>query len=320
MPARAEANTLAHFQLLHITDLHIAIPPEDNHLFQRTLWQSREYVYPSCANRYALQALAEFVSHQRDDVDLILLTGDLADNGLKRNLEAAFRFVTTPATDDWFIRPFEPTIDAKRVDGPPILIMPGNHDRFDGPARLPGGILFDSIFSDYWHSGLGGVQSVLLPHDNPRLALISSDFCLQNVRSAAVYLGQGRAYLKIVNDLVEKTEMVRAANPDIGIIWVTHFPPLLNLDYELKLLRPERLLTAARANGVRQIIAGHLHRNQINHYADVEVICTGSASSVSAGEIRGNWIFRFDVEVEADGIVSIEKTGFQYRPEDGIFA
>jgi 3',5'-cyclic AMP phosphodiesterase CpdA len=78
---------MAIFSLLHVTDLHIAIPPDDNTLAQRTLWKSREYLYPSCANRYALEAIAEFIWHRRVQFDLILLTGDLADDGEQRNLK-----------------------------------------------------------------------------------------------------------------------------------------------------------------------------------------------------------------------------------------
>jgi len=97
------------------------------------------------------------------------------------------------------------------------------------------------------------------------------------------------------------------------------FPPLLDVDLALRLLRPQRLLNAARINGVRHIIAGHLHRNQINTYSNVEVICTGSGSSTGAGELHGNWMYGLDVEVNGHGTVSISKQPFQYNAAEASF-
>ena len=95
-------------------------------------------------------------------------------------------------------------------------------------------------------------------------------------------------------------------------MWITHFPPLLQIDNTLKLLYPKNVLKAAMANGVRHIIAGHLHRDQVNNYSDVTVFCTGSASSTSAGELYGNWIDWFDIEVTNNGVVSINKVAIRY--------
>jgi 3',5'-cyclic AMP phosphodiesterase CpdA len=81
---------MATFRLLHITDLHIAIPLEDNSYGKRTVWRSRENVYPSRANPYALEAIAEFLSAHSDEIDLVLMSGDVADDGIQRNLGAAF--------------------------------------------------------------------------------------------------------------------------------------------------------------------------------------------------------------------------------------
>jgi 3',5'-cyclic AMP phosphodiesterase CpdA len=307
------------FRVLHVTDLHIAVPPEDNHFGQRTLWRSREHLYPSCANPYALEAAARFLWNRRNELDLVLLTGDVADDGLERNLHAAFRFVASPATDGWFMRPFSPTLDAARLDGPPFFVLPGNHDRFEGVRRLPGGVLFDQTFGNYWRAGLGGTQSVVLEKDGSKLAFVGADFCLHKVRNATIYVGQGRAYKHVVEALVQNTADLRARYHNLGVVWVTHFPPLLDVNNTLKLLRPERLLSAARSNGVQHVIAGHLHRNQINSYAGVEIICTGSATSTGAGELYGNWIYQFNIDVAEQGDLVIEKLPFQYEPAEAAF-
>jgi DNA repair exonuclease SbcCD nuclease subunit len=244
---------MANFQLIHITDLHIGIPPEE--LAQRVIWHSREAVSPSSARPYALEALAEFLLEHRSQADLVLITGDVAEDGEERNLDAALRFIATPARTAGR----EPTLDAESDAGAPFFILPGNHDRFRGARRLPAGIAFDSKFGPYWSKGPNGVQSVSLPKDNPRLALIAADFCLRRAQDARVYLGQGCAYPNVVKALVKETRAIRDANPNVGIIWVSHFPPLRGLKESESLLQADKLIDAADKNLVRHVIAGHLH-------------------------------------------------------------
>jgi uncharacterized protein YidB (DUF937 family) len=111
-----------------------------------------ERVHPSCANSYVLQALAEFLYEHREQIDLILLTGDLADDGDPRNLEEALSFIFTDATHEWKVTTasgYQPTLNCN-CGVPPIFLMPGNHDRFMGAGRLPGGTAFDTTFKPYW--------------------------------------------------------------------------------------------------------------------------------------------------------------------------
>jgi hypothetical protein len=83
---------MANFRLLHITDLHIAVAPPNNDYGQRTLWESREYVYPSRANGYVLEAIAEFLSNERDQTELVLISGDVADAGCRTQEWAAILY------------------------------------------------------------------------------------------------------------------------------------------------------------------------------------------------------------------------------------
>jgi hypothetical protein len=168
--------------------------------------------------------------------------------------------------------------------------------------------------------GLGGVQSLLLKKSDSKLALIAADFCLQRL-STVGYLGQGYAYQKVIAALVDETIKIKASNPGVGVVWISHFPPLLDVNIGLKLLKAERLLKAAKENGVRYVVAGHLHRNQVNTYSDVDIICTGTAASNSykIGDMHGFWIQRLDVDVESAGDVSIGLTKFRYKPVECAF-
>lgn len=297
---------MAIFRLLHLTDLHIATAHD---------------AYSSCGDPYALRAIAEFLSNHRNNADLILITGDITDDGLQHNLDEAYRYITTPATDGWFVRRprFAPTLDSRRQSGPPFFIMPGNHDRFRGPLRWPGGTAFDVTFGKYWHQGLSGVQSMVLPpKEAAKLALIAADFCLTNP-AATPYFGQGRANPHVVAAMVEETRAIKAADPNVGIVWISHFPPLLDVEHHSKLWGAKKLLRAARDNNVKYVISGHLHRNQINAYPDINVICTGTASSMGCGELYGYWIQRLDVEVESAGNVSMALTKYRYKHADCEF-
>jgi hypothetical protein len=129
-----------------------------------------------------------------------------------------------------------------------------------------------------------------------------------------LYPGQGNAYKEIVDALVKETSVIRGANPNVGIVWISHFPPLLDVENSLKLLAAERLLKAARDNRIRHVIAGHLHRTQLNTYSEMNVICTGTASCMGTGELYGYWIQRIDIDVGPAGDVSAALTKYRYIP------
>lgn len=307
------------FSLLHITDLHIATEPTENELGQRSLFRALDSVIPSRANLYALEAVAKFLAARRGEIDLVMITGDVSDDGLQRNLNVAHRFISTPATDDWFFRPFSPTLDSGRQGRAGFLVMPGNHDRFRPVGRLPGGTGFDDTFSDFWSTGIGGVQSIVLNGPGNPLAVVAADFCLRTGHLGSVYLGQGCAYADVVDKLKQETYAVRHTHPNAGVVWISHFPPLMDVDHKLRLLASEGVLIAAQEAGVRYIIAGHLHRNQINTYADVNVICTGTATSKGIGELRGFWLQRFDIEVRSDGEIAMHVISYRYRAVETAF-
>jgi hypothetical protein len=127
---------------------------------------------------------------------------------------------------------------------------------------------------------LGGVQSLTIVKLDSALALVSADFCLQKLRNApANVCGQGLANAHTVDALIAETSAVKARHSDVGIIWIVHFPPLLDVERGLRLRFAQRVLDAAKVSKVRTIIAGHLHRNQLNYYGDIEMICTGSVAS-----------------------------------------
>lgn len=312
---------MANFRLLHITDLHISIPPDEGAIGELALWMALQFLYPSRARKPVLQAVAALAFHLRNTVDTFVLSGDFADDGERRNLEAALSFVDEPAshidsylTDDEFPTLFDPNRREYSV-----FVTPGNHDRFrSATRRLPGGTEFDNIFQSYWSNGLGGVQALTIAKSTGRLSLLSADLCLRQISHAPLNVwGQGMAYENTLEALKNLTSDVAAQYPDSGRLWILHFPPLLDVEPALALRSASDVLDAAKSVGIKYIIAGHLHRNQQNNYDGVEVICTGTASS-DLRAYYGNSIRLFDIEVSG-GDLSLSQTLYRYRPSEASF-
>jgi 3',5'-cyclic AMP phosphodiesterase CpdA len=312
---------MATFRFLHITDLHISIPPENDELGSTTLWMSMQHVFPSRAREPLLRAVAALAFHLRKTIDTIVLSGDLADDGEIRNLEAARSFVDEPAIDGTYETADEfPTLYNPEGNEASTFLLPGNHDRFKGVGRLPGGDTFDEVFYPrHWRKGIGGVQSLKLEKSDEALFLIAADFCLKGSAEAPFRLwGQGSAEGGTLGELVAKTAKIKNEKSGAAIIWVLHFPPLLDVEQQLLLRSSRKVIEAARSQNVRYIIAGHLHRDQTNNYHGVDVICTGSASS-DMHEAYGNTIQLFEVEVTGSHM-SLSRQLYRYRAVDGAFS
>jgi len=128
---------MAQFRLLQITDLHISLPPDD--IGELSLWMSMQSLYPSRAREPVLSAAAEFVINRQSDIDVVIFSGDLADDGLIRNLDAAMDFLEEPAfrpgaayTDEGY-----PTV-SELDPGRTLFVLPGVNRRSNlTPYRRP---------------------------------------------------------------------------------------------------------------------------------------------------------------------------------------
>lgn len=312
-------DAMAVFRFLQVTDLHISVVPDDE-IGELAVWLSHQTVNPSRARKPVLEAVAEFVTENQTGIDAILLSGDLADDGERRNLEAALAFVEAPADpagscfrEDGF--PTLATVNRKRTE---FFVLPGNHDRFRGIRRRPGGADFDDVFKTLWTKGIGGVQSLLLEKSDGTIGLIGADFCLQaSGAPLSTHWGRGAVNQNTLSALEAETNLLQKQNDGIGIVWVLHFPPLLDVEASLKLESAKDALDRARSLGVRYVLAGHLHRNQQVNYNGVEVICTGSAAS-EYREDYGNWIRLLEFDVRPANIKVVQSL-FRYDARDGGF-
>src|SRR5258708_1354285 len=134
--------------------------------------------------------LAEYmamIAHEgqtRGDIDLALITGDLARTGADDDLETAFDYVNSPAKRGWLTEEGKPTL---RGTSGFVTLLPGNHDRYaGGPACFPGGVSFDTVFAAYWGAGQGVqlLRVLTSPTGDERLAIVGADLSLTDAAAA----------------------------------------------------------------------------------------------------------------------------------------
>ena len=168
----------------------------------------------------------------------------------------------------------------------PLLLMPGNHDRFANNFGSPDAINFEIAFPDAWKATRDGrrhFRTCFLRKKSESLAVIAVDFSLTmrwdatglGVLSA---LGQGMATQTLVDKLVEYTEEARGRLSNVCPIWVIHFPPVRGIDKKLVLRNSNLVRRAAQAQNIRLILCGHIHetrRFRLRHGG--AIWCTGSA-------------------------------------------
>ena len=258
------------FRLLNLSDLHLRDPDNPD-----------RFCY--CDER-VFEQVACIACLWKDDLDAILVSGDLADSGSFKDLESATGLVLGPPgyPDPW-MNGRRPTLQGA---GKPIVIVPGNHDRYDRPK--PGSVGhtgFDTAFKSLWTEGLGGVQCHFLPdHRSPELSIICADLSLTSRTHARgsllAYWGQGMAYPDRLDILEAKTKTV--LDGSIPVLWMVHFSPHVSHDQgDLQLLNSSALLQRARSTGVKHIICGHLHEKKPPYRSPVEpaveIFCAASS-------------------------------------------
>lgn len=251
--------------ILHLSDLHFINSQQ---------WRPLGH-HPAQAS-----ALAEFAAFNKNEFHVIFVSGDLAETGRRRHLEAAHRFLfakvaSTPSPGSTSTSPYhaddgKPTLQGAECD---IYLSPGNHDRYFDWRGDPGSGVFDDVFKAHWKRGIGGVQAHIIPVPNSkyRVALISADCCLRDHKDAFpqrpdTVWGQGRVYTRPGDDVVERlaaaTKAARALPHDlVVVVWAIHFPPTdeATIPQRLRLLNCDKILELAEKLNVRLIMSGHIH-------------------------------------------------------------
>ena len=310
------------FRLLHMSDLHIGegsffAERGENRIRQAKYGLRDLFFKPASLPR--LLAVARFAYSERNRIEALLISGDLATRGTERALQAALAFVDSPPANYWKNADQIPTL---RSAGRPIHLLPGNHDRFDeiGGAGTP---LFDRVFKDYWTAGQGCAYVELERKSGESLVLVFCDLTLSRngASSFVTAWGQGKAYYDRVKDLVDCTARLRTKKPLAGIVWVLHFAPgFEGISHLLRLLDDEELIRAAEAeqSPVRYIFCGHTHLQRfypVGSRKAVQVHCAGSAAQRCS---HPNSLHLVDLEVTAGTVTKFDHRSVIFDPAEGF--
>jgi 3',5'-cyclic AMP phosphodiesterase CpdA len=312
------------FRLLHASDLHFARVANQIGLPDaRYAWANQvagNWAPVSSHNWIYADAFAAFAYANQTGLDAIVLSGDLATTGDGRDLRAARRFITRPATSGYLSRTNRPTL---RATNKPVLLLPGNHDRF-GSFHFPGRTAFDTVFGRHWQAGQGA--QVLWAHrrGGAELVLFGVDFSLRRSDGGSGFcglplgfLGQGRAYPRRLQALRQATQAARHQNPNVVGIWVMHFEPAA-ADPSLALLDDQRLAAVLRQEQVAAILCGHTHASNPNkHFAQTPVFVCGTTTQHASA--HGNHFHLLDIDISAGFPPQLTCRVFRYDPALGRF-
>lgn len=264
------------------------------------------------------------VCAENSPVDLCLVTGDLADTGKQEDMEKAAQLILGK-------QGILEKVSASR------FFLPGNHDRWQGEDKRPGGKVFDTVFCSEWPSGFGGIHHWYLTKpctttlQNETFAVVSADFCLRDIddqEGAKGYFAQGRAYPEIVSALVEKTQELRTKYGLVFILWAFHFPP--NFPYSktrwdniggsgwMNLLESDEVIKAANDAGVTLILGGHSHT--MNYYypdkklnPNLQVFCASTVLGKPVRDEQGFHLLHFEIQ-EGQLVGDMGRTDYSLSP------
>ncbi|MFZ2410003.1 MAG: metallophosphoesterase, partial [Candidatus Methanoperedens sp.] len=308
---------MAIVRILHLSDLHLA----------GTFWYKRSR-HLNVYDLDAFSALAEVVCQWRDSIDAILVSGDIAATGCKKDLSRSIDLLS-PAHESGShaaLRSRKRTPTRQSFDfSKPIILLPGNHDRYANMSGWPGK-RFDKYFSSFWKAGIGGVQTSFLPYNQPPvLAVICADFSLEKPSHssrlvAGGHWGQGKVYEDRLANLVEETCRVSESCPGCAILWMIHFAPKFEnykaLDDRLCLLESDNLIQEAEKYRIKYILCGHTHEHadyMIRGTRLITVHCAGSSACIEPRK-QTSMHLRL-IEIEDGEIARMRSMTYCYNPD-----
>lgn len=321
------------FRVSHISDLHFSaivgrlngledagsLREQCDAVISELLWgRHRAPLYPSTFSADVALSLLRMLSKRMPSLDALIVTGDLSTTGSEADLKVAKDYFRGCIPENW-----NPGVECPSLlMGEDIIIaLPGNHDRYEGVALMPGGTLFERYFGLCWdfdigcshdvHSPVGSsrVKICTLEKDDIGLGIVMADLSLRDAHSAEGALGWiGQGAASCIAEMVEATNLIRGEAKDAGIgaavIWAIHFPPVFpGSDEKLKLLNEDALIAAAEGLGVELILAGHTHkplRYSVGVAKLVNVICGGAATGMSSNELYSYAEIEIDVNRQGD--------------------
>ena len=278
------------FRILHASDLHFSPRPFRYGLTDcLSVWLSGRYIRPShivsTHSPTLALALAAFAYRNRSAYDVAVLSGDLGATGDPADLGVAQAFLSHPPAPGKAPYAAGATHGTLQSLGKPVVVLPGNHDRygpvFAVPPYTPGHVVFDGIFP-LWYVGQGAQELFRRTRQGMTLVLLGADFTLRPGDLGGVgpttfvsawtslfsiwHYGRGRVYDGTLQALRTLTQKVRQECQPCVVLWVVHFEPE-STKAGLELLDDQLLVQAATEEQVPAIFCGHTHQSRLRPLA-----------------------------------------------------
>ena len=328
------------FRLLHASDLHVSVNADlinvyDIEGFWGLVGQSvsqgfRRSIILSSFNSDTAAAFSYEVKVNAGRVDAVLITGDIATTGESCDLAAARNYFEGYVSEEWGTILPESLSPMIGPGLPPLVMMPGNHDRYSGKTYSPSSREFENVFgplwdfsataADSWHGSHKFVRTTFLSKSKSLLALCRVDFSLTDLcqvqDNILGHLGQGKVRRKsdangpldALDELIAQTEKATALKADgyeVSIVWCVHFPPQYpGIPNALKLIDEDDLLAAAKKFDIRLILSGHTHKFEtyVVNQGRTKVVCCGTTTGMSQDD--GNDFL--EITINTDDMINPE--------------
>jgi len=305
-------------RIAHLSDLHVAelanadsFPKALGRLFAGRSGAlgmppgpRRKFAWFASYDAQALKTLIHFLRELHEDshpLDAIVVTGDLATTGRRNDQIKAWQLVADSGNHNG---------ESLAAIGPPVHVMPGNHDRYGGiPIVAPTyGTEFDVVFTSWKASrGVQRFPSIGSRNGKEQLEVVAADFTRPNASPLPHAWplpidGTGEVDVPTLDNLERTTMNLNSS----AVLWAVHFPPRLGADCpkELhtvslnhRLVGGDAVLARAAKCGVFGVICGHVHNNC--SYIDRTGVRVSVAGSASQFKTRfGHWahLLEFDVD------------------------
>lgn len=324
---------MAKFRVLHASDFHFSIEPNRRHWFRRisrkfedcpetpepTSTRYRGYGFCSYHPSVA-QQVAEFAYRNASYLDAIVCSGDLATSGTTEDLTAAKDFIFSVCKTKFVNGRLQPTLQGSML---PILIMPGNHDRYADSDGNSGSANFDLVFDSYWQTEhVPRIQTLELQKQNQKLCFISADFCLKKSSDAAgrpkmfAKRGQGKCYDDVLDNLVKTTNSIKDNDDATFVVWVLHFPPIDEAGEFLKLIDVDKFIKSVNDHNIKLILSGHLHKSINTTIQNSQIHVASTACGVDI--VDGNLLHVIEIDLGGTPNPQFKRINFEWTKTGGF--
>lgn len=269
-------------RILHFSDIHVGMPTR--HLKWHKLLSKRSigalHLIRGRAKYFEsvemkMKALAKF--KEKNDIDIVINSGDYTALGLKEELQFAKKIVSP------LMRP---------VDH--YITVPGNHDIYVSHKKSQK--QFSKEFASVLHSDLP--QYAIEGHW-PLVRLVNNDLAIIAINSARAHIFPWISSGFISNKQLESLEQIlqdeKLKNRFVFI--VTHYAVrLANGEDDTKLhglTNAREFLSACKDIKAGAILSGHIHHTYMVQPQEINIpiYCAGSATMEGR---EGGWIYEFD--------------------------